>query len=82
MISQSFQLDSDVPNKSPEAMLAYVGQTEAKEKWNKIKDLLIAHKYRSWDDAYLSLERVYRSVVNGTGIKCGKKYITKKGTTP
>ena len=28
----------------------------------------------------MSLERVYMSVVNGTGIKCGKKYTTKKGT--
>ena len=29
--------------------------------------------------AYLSLERVYRSTVNGTGINCGKRYTTKKG---
>ena len=36
----TFQLDSDVPNKSPEAVVAYVGQTDAKEKWNKIKGLL------------------------------------------
>ena len=69
-------------NKSSEAMLAYVGQTEVKEKWNKLKNFLMAHRHKSWDDAYLSLERVYRSVVNRTDINCGKKYITKKRTTP
>ena len=74
----TFQLNSDVPNRSPEAMLAYVCQADAKEKWNKIKNFLMRHWYKSWD-AYLSLERVYRSVVNGTGINCGKKYTTKKG---
>ena len=75
----TFQLDSDVPNKSPEAMVAYAGQPEVKEKWNKIKAFLMEHRYKSWNDAYLSLERIYRSVVNGTGIKCGKRYTTKKG---
>ena len=38
----------------------------------------MGHWYKSWDDAYLSLEMVCRSVVNGTGIKCGMKYVTKK----
>ena len=75
----TFQLDPDVPNKSPEAMVAYAGQPEVMEKWNKIKAFLMAHRYRSWDDAYLSLERLYRSTVNGTGINCGKRYTLKKG---
>ena len=51
----TFQLDSDDPNKSPEAMLAYVGQTDVKEKWNKNKAFLMGHRHKSWDDAYLSL---------------------------
>ena len=43
----TFQLDSDVPNNSPEAMLAYVGQNEVKDKWNKIKNILMGHRYKS-----------------------------------
>ena len=60
----TFQLDSDVPNKSPEAMVAYAGQPEVMDKWNKIKTFLVAHRYKSWDDASLFLVRVYRYVVN------------------
>ena len=69
----TFQLDPDVPNKSPEAMVAYAGQPEVKDKWNKIKAFLMTHRYRSWDDTYLSLERVYRSVgLNGMVLIMGR----------
>ena len=36
-------------------MVAYVSKPQLKEKWSQVKDFLIAHRYRSWDDAYLYL---------------------------
>ena len=77
----TFQLDPDVPNKSPEAMVAYAGQSEVKDKWNKIKAFLMAHRYRSWDDAYLSLERIYRSVVNGLALNVGRDIPQRRDPT-
>ena len=49
---EEFPLDPDVSHKSPERMVAYVSQPQLKEKWSQVKDFLIAHRYRSWDDTY------------------------------
>ena len=54
---EEFSLGPDVPHKSPERMVVYVSQHQLKEKWSQVKDFLIAHRYRLWDDAYLSFER-------------------------
>ena len=77
--SKTFPLDPDVPNKSPERMVAYVSQPQLKKKWSQVKVFLMTHRYRSWDDAYLSFERVYRSIVNGTSLNLKKGEPLKKG---
>ena len=76
---EKFPPDSDVPNKSPERMVAYVKQPQLKKKWSQVKVFLMTHRYRSWDDAYLSFERVYRSIVNGTSLNLKKGEPLKKG---
>ena len=77
-----FPLDPGVPDKSPERMVAYVSQPQLKKKWSQVKVFLMAHRYKSWDDAYLSFERVYRSIVNGTSLKCGREYHLKASPYP
>ena len=74
-----FPPDPDVPDKSPERMVAYVKQPQLKKKWSQVKVFLMTHRYRSWDDAYLSFERVYRSIVNGTSLNLKKGEPLKKG---
>ena len=75
---EKFPPDSDVPNKSPERMVAYVKQPQLKKKWSQVKVFLMTHRYRSWDDAYLSFERAYRSTVNGTSHNLKKGEPLKK----
>ena len=74
-----FTLDPDVPDKSPERMVAYVRQPQLKKKWSQVKVFLMTHRYRSWDDAYLSFERVYRNIANGTSLNLKKGEPLKKG---
>ena len=76
-----FTLDPDVPDKSQERMVAYVSQPKLKKKWkwSQAKVFLMTHRYRSWDDAYLFFERVYRSIDNGTSLNLKKGEPLKKG---
>ena len=75
-----FTLDPDVPDKSQERMVAYVSQPKLKKKWkwSQAKVFLMTHRYRSWDDAYLFFERVYRSIDNGTSLNLKKRKPLKK----
>lgn len=59
--------DESIPQKTPSQMKEFVDDEQTKSLWTRISAKLKDLRYKSFEDLYLTVERVYRSMVNGSG---------------